>query len=169
MKNCQGKKAPEGEVIDDYAHGINYLLARVRYLLALWCSRCHRPFAIVEDPELHVLLCMLYPKVEVPSRKTVSRDVRKIVEDACEHVKAKLLGLPGKVYICVDGWTSPNVIAFLDVTVHWQEGSKIQHLILDFIKYVCVLLLVAWAQSLTLYTRLLDSRRLMMARTSVKI
>lgn len=134
MKSCEGKKAPAEQTIDDYAHGIKYSPACVRYLLALWCARRHRPFTIVEDPELRELLRMLYPKVNLPSRKTVSRDVRAIVEDGRERVKAMLLSHPGKLHICVDGWTSPNVIAFLGVTVHWQEGHEIQHLILDFIK-----------------------------------
>ena len=42
--------------------------------------------------------------------------------------------IPGKIHICVDGWTSPNVISFLGVTAHWHEGGKVKHIILDFIK-----------------------------------
>lgn len=41
----------------------------------------------------------------------------------------------GKIYICVDSWTSLNIISFLRVTTHWHEGGKIQHIILDFVKY----------------------------------
>ena len=42
--------------------------------------------------------------------------------------------LPCKVHLCVDGWTSPNYMSFLGVTVHWGEGSDLEHVTLDFIK-----------------------------------
>jgi len=41
----------------------------------------------------------------------------------------------GRLHLCVDGWTSPNVIAFLGATVHWVINGRMQSLILDFIKY----------------------------------
>ena len=44
--------------------------------------------------------------------------------------------LLGRVHMCVDGWTSPNVISFLGVTAHWHKDGKIHHIILDFIQYV---------------------------------
>ncbi|KAH9851007.1 hypothetical protein C2E23DRAFT_711222, partial [Lenzites betulinus] len=76
--------------------------------LALWVSRRHRPFLIVEDPELRKAFRMLYGKVDIPSRGTVARDVHVLVD----HTKAKLIdlltSLPFKIHICVDGWTSPN-------------------------------------------------------------
>ncbi|KAM5539154.1 hypothetical protein V8D89_007184 [Ganoderma adspersum] len=31
-------------------------------------------------------------------------------------------------------WTSPNIISFLGMTMHWHENSEIQHIILDFVK-----------------------------------
>jgi putative exporter of polyketide antibiotics len=43
---------------------------------------------------------------------------------------------PGRLHLCVDGWTSPNVIAFLGATVHWVVDGRMESLILDFIKYV---------------------------------
>ena len=46
---------------------------------------------------------------------------------------------PGKLHLCIDGWTSPHVIAFLGATVHWVHEGHMQSLILDFIK--CVFLL----------------------------
>ena len=42
---------------------------------------------------------------------------------------------PGKLHIGSDGWSSPSVIAFLGVTVHWIIDSKMVSTILDFIKY----------------------------------
>jgi hypothetical protein len=46
--------------------------------LALWVARRHRPFAIVEDEELIDVFKELNNKVEVPSQRTVSRDVKEI-------------------------------------------------------------------------------------------
>lgn len=46
--------------------------------LALWVARRHRPFTIVEDKELVDIFTDLNNKVEVPSRFTVSRDVKEI-------------------------------------------------------------------------------------------
>ena len=46
---------------------------------------------------------------------------------------------PGKLHLCIDGWTSPHVIAFLGATVHWVHEGHMQSLILDFIK--CILLI----------------------------
>ena len=47
----------------------------------MWCASRHRPFAIVEDPEFKAILHMLYGRVNVPSRVTVSRDVQHIVDE----------------------------------------------------------------------------------------
>jgi len=38
------------------------------------------------------------------------------------------------LHIAADGWTSPNVIAFIGTTVHWIVDGKIVSIILDFIK-----------------------------------
>ncbi|OJT15227.1 hypothetical protein TRAPUB_8205 [Trametes pubescens] len=45
-----------------------------------------------------------------------------------------LRGLPSHIHVCVDGWTSPNVLAFLGITVHWHWEGKIHHVILDFMR-----------------------------------
>ena len=45
--------------------------------------------------------------------------------------------LPGKIHLCVDGWTSPNYMSFLGVTAHWGDGDGLEHVTLDFIKWVC--------------------------------
>lgn len=38
------------------------------------------------------------------------------------------------LHVAADGWTSPNVIAFIGATVHWIQNSKVTSIILDFIK-----------------------------------
>jgi hypothetical protein len=122
--------------------------------LALWVVRRNRPFAIVADAELIEILTDLNNKVIVPSPTTLSRDVREIfnmsrlkvasILQVCFFRTFKSISLeltfmqsyPGRLHLCVDGWTSPNVIAFLGATVHWVVDGRMQSLILDFIKYV---------------------------------
>jgi hypothetical protein len=58
--------------------------------LSLWVSRRHRPFAIVEDEELMDIFKDLNSKVEVPSRFTVSRDVKEIFEISRKQVATML-------------------------------------------------------------------------------
>jgi hypothetical protein len=127
--------------------------------LALWVSWCHWPFAIVEDDELIDIFMDLNNKVEVPSRSTVSRDVKEIFHISHAHVASMLQvchvhhyhhfltkhpqAYPDKVHICLDGWTSPQVIAFIGTMVHWVVNSCMQSLILDFIKWVHMLHLTA--------------------------
>ncbi len=41
---------------------------------------------------------------------------------------------PGRLHIAADGRTSPNIIAFVGVTVYWIIDAKIVSAILDFIK-----------------------------------
>lgn len=79
VSKCEPKPTPETEAITAYAQGSTYSYARLRYLLALWCARHHRPFLMVEDAEFRTLLHMLYARVEIPSRVTVSRDIHSIM------------------------------------------------------------------------------------------
>ena len=66
--------------ISAFAHGSTYSYPKFRMKLALWIARCHRPFAIVEDNELIDIFMDLNNKVEVPSRITVSPDVKEIFQ-----------------------------------------------------------------------------------------
>jgi hypothetical protein len=46
----------------------------------------------------------------------------------------------GKLHLCADGWTFPNVISFVGLTVHWAAANgHIKSTILDFVKYVTAL------------------------------
>ena len=66
--------------ISSFAHGSTYSYPKFHMKLALWVTRHHRPFAIVEDNELMDIFMDLNNKVEVPSRVTVSRDVKEIFQ-----------------------------------------------------------------------------------------
>ncbi|EIW63697.1 uncharacterized protein TRAVEDRAFT_41128 [Trametes versicolor FP-101664 SS1] len=67
VDSCEPDDTPEGEKISAFAHGITYTPPHIRLFLALWCARHHRPYAIVEDPELQNIFRMLYAKVKIPS------------------------------------------------------------------------------------------------------
>lgn len=87
---CEKKVAPVGKGINDFAHGSTYSKARMRYLCALWVVRRHRPYAIVDDPELLEIFRMLYSRVEVPHSTTLSRDVKEIFSIAQKNVAREL-------------------------------------------------------------------------------
>lgn len=147
VDSCEPDDTPKGEKISAFAHGVTYTPLRMRLFLALWCARHHRPYAIVEDPELQNIFCMLYAKVKIPSRSTVSRDVQLLHREMKSALVALLLvserrvncafqpllmliftmlqGLPLRIHVCVNGWTSSNVLAFLGITVHWHWEGKI--------------------------------------------
>ncbi|KAL1937892.1 hypothetical protein VTO73DRAFT_12785 [Trametes versicolor] len=131
---CDPTDTPEVEQITAYAQGSTYSAARVRLYCALWCARRHRPYIIVEDPEFRAMCRMLYGKVEIPKRMTVARDVQLIHTDSKDRVIIYFKNVNGRIHICIDGWTSPNVLAFLGITAHWHENGKIKHIILDFVR-----------------------------------
>ncbi|PIL35261.1 hypothetical protein GSI_01986 [Ganoderma sinense ZZ0214-1] len=126
--------ASEAQALTAFAAGSTYTESKFRYHLVMWVTTRHRPFSIVEDPEFRALLRMLYGRVDIPSRITVTRDMHLILEDARTHLTGRLRSLPGKIHLCVDGWTSPNFMSFLGVTAHWVSGATLQHVTLDFIK-----------------------------------
>lgn len=119
---CDPDSTPEVELISAYAHGAAYSPSRVRYLLVMWCARRHRPFTIVEDPEFQELMRMLYAKVQLPSRVTVSRDVRLVQVEAKIRVITFLtvrrpcpLGFRMLTVTVGHGLQDPHLCGWLDV------------------------------------------------------
>jgi hypothetical protein len=55
-----------------------------------------------------------------------------------------ILGISRKITPCTDGWTSPNVISFISLMVHWAGDGHIQSTILDFVK--CIVLISSQLQ-----------------------
>ncbi|KAI0749933.1 hypothetical protein C8Q80DRAFT_1101255, partial [Daedaleopsis nitida] len=133
---CQPDDVPKAESIVAFAGGATYSPAHLHFLLAMWCACRHHPFTIVDNPEFLSILRMLYGKVEVPSRVTVSRDIQLILDETLAKLIQQFESLDGKVHLCVDGWTSPNIISFLGMTAHWHEAGEIRYVILEFIRYV---------------------------------
>ena len=86
VKSCEGQVIDKSKSIARYAHGSSYSKAELRYLISLWVFQCHRPFAIIEDVPLQRIFKMLYAKVETPSEKTISQDVKEIRTISKVHV-----------------------------------------------------------------------------------
>lgn len=84
--------------ITAFSSGTTYSVARFRYLLAMWCARCYRPFNIVKDDELVEIFTMLYARIDVPHPITVSCDVKEIFRISKENV-AKVLQV-SSVVLC---------------------------------------------------------------------
>lgn len=144
--------------IKAFAQGSTYNPSKHRMKIALWVARRHRPFSIVQDDELLDIFNDLNSQCVTPSRVTVSWDVKEIFRMSQAKVAALLQvcffffipllyrcirritdilvceAYPGKLHLCVDGWTSPQVVSFLGATVHWIRDGQIHSIILDFIR-----------------------------------
>ncbi len=82
LKNHALKCAPPKEgTIEEHVPGAKYSKALMRFKLTRWIARRNRPYAIVDDDELQDIFRMLYARVEVPSARTISRDVQEIFRD----------------------------------------------------------------------------------------
>jgi hypothetical protein len=66
--------------------------------LTIWVVRCHQPFAIVKDDELIDIFMGLNSEVEVPSRFTVSWDVKEIFD--LSHIKVAAI-LKVRQFTCI--------------------------------------------------------------------
>lgn len=120
--------------IAQYAAGSTYNKAEFRYLTTVWVTHCHRPFAIVEDEPLQDMFKMLYAKVEVPSAKTVSRNVKEVWAISKVEVASFLQRLKSAIHIAFDGWTSPNVISYLGVVVMFEDQGALASMLPDFVR-----------------------------------
>ena len=86
--NCDPKGSAAARNIATFAHAYNP--GRFRLTAALWIAHQHRPFAIIEDPELIELFTSLNNKVVIPSCFTVSRDIQEIFATSQVGVAALL-------------------------------------------------------------------------------
>ena len=80
VRDCDKTAPPGSGSITAFAQGSTYTPHKLQMKIALWVARRHRPFSIIEDPELIDILRDLNSKVVTPSRYTVSRDVKEIFQ-----------------------------------------------------------------------------------------
>ncbi|KAF8868924.1 hypothetical protein BD779DRAFT_1458867, partial [Infundibulicybe gibba] len=137
---CSPQNPEVTEKIISFGNGVTYSAPRFRFLLALWCSRHHRPFQIVEDEELvemfKMLYALFYHRVEIPHPTTISRDVHDMFLLCQKNVISILKGLALSRALHITSWSSPNIYSFLGITIHQFCDGRMLTYILDFIKYV---------------------------------
>jgi hypothetical protein len=80
VHDCDKTAPPGSGSIVAFAQGSTYTPHKLWMKIALWVACRHRPFNIIEDPELIDILTDLNSKVVTPSQYTVSRDVKEIFE-----------------------------------------------------------------------------------------
>ncbi|KAJ7745210.1 hypothetical protein DFH07DRAFT_749036, partial [Mycena maculata] len=88
---------------------------------------------IAEDQELREIFYDLNNRVQHPSAMTVSRDVKEIFKISLENL-AKILQLISRRILDFFTLAWMDVISFLGITVHWIRESKMETVILDFVK-----------------------------------
>lgn len=133
VDKCSPGAATGTSTITAFAHGSTYSYPKFRMKLALWVSRRHRPFAIVEDPELVDIFMDLNNKVEVPSHVTISRDVKEIFYISRKNLAVILQASLLNVYTSVADSSSiglpreaPYLSRWLDITqchcIYWCDS-----------------------------------------------
>ena len=94
--------------------------------LVKWITENNRPANIINDRELRELLTAGRPSVDLPSNKTISRDINASFEKCRARITKLLWEHPGRLHFATDAWTSPNHRAFVVWTVHLEyEGSML--------------------------------------------
>ncbi|KAF8584357.1 hypothetical protein K439DRAFT_1346259, partial [Ramaria rubella] len=99
----------------------------------LWVACRHRPYAIIQDPELLEIFKMLYEPAQIPSPCTLSRDIQEAFDISCVQVAR---AYEGKLHLRVNGWVAPNVFSYLGVTVTRCSAGDLITMVLDFIWYI---------------------------------
>lgn len=62
--------------MEKFVAGCTYSRDGFRWKLVNWIINKNRPYAIVEDPELIDIFCMLHGRLEVPCASTLSKDIK---------------------------------------------------------------------------------------------
>lgn len=114
-----------------FAAGSTYSEAKLRLLIVKWCACNSRPMLIVKDEPYVEQLKMFNQGVAIPSDTTVSRDIWRIYELSKVHVKEFLAQVPGKKHLSMDGWSSPNILSILGVTVTYLHSDEVKTVTLD--------------------------------------
>jgi len=99
-----------------------------------WVCESMRPFKIVEDRGFRKLMKTGRPGYYIPSKITVSRDVKKVFVKCRQRIAQRLQEYEGALSFATDAWTSPNHKAYIAVTVHFErEGNPIV-MLLDLVE-----------------------------------
>ncbi|CAE6371524.1 unnamed protein product [Rhizoctonia solani] len=109
-----------------------FSLARLRTLIALWCTRNHRPFELFRDDLFAAIVHELRPGTTIPDPSTISRDVRSIYINNKESI-CRYFQQIDHIHLAMDGWTVPTSRSYLGVVAIWQHSGQLHRAILEFV------------------------------------
>ena len=90
-----------------------------------------RPFKIVDDRGFKKLMKTGRPGYYLPSKETVSRDVKQVFTRCCQRIAKMLQEYEGSLNFATDAWTSPNHKSYVATTVHFESNSSPIAMLLD--------------------------------------
>ena len=89
-------------------------------------------FIEVEKSAFQKLVMLLNLYAQLPSGDTIKQDILNRYKSEKINIKQILTGTSSQLSFILDAWTSPNMIAFLGITVHQINDNWIsQHIPLD--------------------------------------
>ncbi|KAL1697786.1 hypothetical protein EV121DRAFT_219079, partial [Schizophyllum commune] len=93
-----------------------------------------RPVATVLDRMFIILMKSGRPHMEIPSPRTVSRDIEACFKVCRTRIDQILKDHPGSIHITTDAWTSPNHRAFVAFVAHLSSEGHVLVFLLDIIE-----------------------------------
>ena len=94
----------------------------VTMTIAKWFCKSSRPAQMVEDKGFRVLMNMVCPQYEVPSKWTIGVYIGKLYEEEKKRINDNL----EKIQFCAvttDGGTSSNAVSFQDTSVQYIDNN----------------------------------------------
>ncbi|KAF7340927.1 Dimer-Tnp-hAT domain-containing protein [Mycena sanguinolenta] len=141
--NGEGATNPDGSIFAAFARAgqrpVNvayraHTNPEARANIVQWVTESTRPAHLVNDRGFRTLMTAGRPTLQLPSGRTVSRDIRASFIKCKTTIDNLLQNYPGQLNFATDAWTSPNHRAFVAWTVHLHyEGSPLAFL-LDIIE-----------------------------------
>ncbi|KAL1690457.1 hypothetical protein GGG16DRAFT_55660, partial [Schizophyllum commune] len=99
-----------------------------------WMAQSFRPFSLVEDDGFKTLMKTGRPEYYLPSRSTVSRDVKRVFARSRSRVARFLQDYEGDLSFQTDMWTSPNHIPYMGTTVTFEHKGSPVTIVLDVVQ-----------------------------------
>ena len=96
-----------------------------RSKLVEWIIDSSRPFDIVGDPKFKEMINLIDPRLDIPSRYTVARDIHKLLVKKKREVKEELNDVP-YFSATTDAGTSLAGRTYIDLNLHWIDPETFE-------------------------------------------
>ena len=96
-----------------------------RSKLVEWIIDSSRPFDIVGDPKFKEMINLIDPRLDIPSRYTVARDIHKLFVKKKREVKEELNDVP-YFSATTDAGTSLAGRTYIDLNLHWIDPETFE-------------------------------------------